>query len=312
MATELKENNVALREITALWLESRKEFVKGSTYVVYEACVRRHILPRFGRKKTLSEKELQDFVNEKLDSGMSLKSVKDILAVIRMILKFGAKKGLCGYVPTDIVFPAGRKADFDVLSVANQRKIMEYAKNSMSFRNLGIYICLSTGMRIGEICALKFGDINAKEGVIHIRRTLQRLMISGGHGTELVFGFPKTVNSFRDIPMGRDLLSILKPLCRVLSPDNFLLSNDVTPVEPRTMRRYFASLLKKLDVPDIKFHGLRHSFATRCIESNCDYKTVSSILGHSDIKTTLNLYVHPNFEQKKKCLDKMLSQLKRK
>ena len=112
--------------------------------------------------------------------------------------------------------------------------------------------------------------------------------------------------------MGRDLLSILKPLCRVLSPDNFLLSNDVTPVEPRTMRRYFASLLKKLDVPEIKFHGLRHSFATRCIESNCDYKTVSSILGHSDIKTTLNLYVHPNFEQKKKCLDKMLSQLKRK
>lgn len=189
---------------------------------------------------------------------------------------------------------------------------MEYAKNNMSFRNLGIYICLSTGMRIGEICALKFGDINAKEGVIHIRRTLQRLMISGGHGTELVFGSPKTVNSFRDIPMGRDLLSILKPLCRVLSPDNFLLSNDVTPVEPRTMRRYFASLLKKLDVPDIKFHGLRHSFATRCIESNCDYKTVSSILGHSDIKTTLNLYVHPNFEQKKKCLDKMLSQLKRK
>ena len=122
--------------------------------------------------------------------------------------------------------------------------------------------------------------------------------------TVLIEGMPKTVNSVRDIPITKNLMKMLKPLCGIVNPDYYVLSNESKPIEPRTYRNYYKALMQELGIPRIKFHGLRHSFATRCIESNCDYKTVSVLLGHSNIGTTLNLYVHPNLEQKKKCLDK--------
>ena len=96
---------------------------------------------------------------------------------------------------------------------------------------------------------------------------------------------------------------------KVVNTGFYVISNDSKPIEPRTYRTYYKRLMKSLNIPAIKFHGLRHSFATRCIESNCDYKTVSVLLGHSDISTTLNLYVHPNMEQKKRCISKMFKSL---
>ena len=149
-------------------------------------------------------------------------------------------------------------------------------------------------------------------GVIHIRKTLQRIYIreNGASHTELILDVPKSANSIRDIPMTKDLYGVLKPLKRIVNDSYFVLTNDVNPTEPRTYRNYYKKLISELEIPPIKFHGLRHSFATRCIESNCDYKTVSVILGHSNISTTLNLYVHPNLEQKKKCIDKMIKNLK--
>ena len=122
--------------------------------------------------------------------------------------------------------------------------------------------------------------------------------------TVLIEGMPKTANSVRDIPITGNLMKMIKPLCGIVNPAYYILSNENKPIEPRTYRNYYKALMRKLGIPEIKFHGLRHSFATRCIESNCDYKTVSVLLGHSNIGTTLNLYVHPNLEQKKKCLDK--------
>lgn len=110
--------------------------------------------------------------------------------------------------------------------------------------------------------------------------------------------------------MNRDLLKILKPIKKVVNESFYVLTNEAKPTEPRTYRNYYKKLMRELDIPKLKFHGLRHSFATRCIESNCDYKTVSVILGHSNISTTLNLYVHPNMEQKKKCIDQMFKLLR--
>ena len=105
--------------------------------------------------------------------------------------------------------------------------------------------------------------------------------------------------------MTKDLLKMLKPIKKVVNNSFFILTNEAKPTEPRTYRNYYKKLMEDLKIPELKFHGLRHSFATRCIESNCDYKTVSVILGHSNISTTLNLYVHPNLEQKKKCIEQM-------
>ena len=127
--------------------------------------------------------------------------------------------------------------------------------------------------------------------------------------TKLIISSPKTKSSIREIPMNHQLLAMVKPLMKIVNPDYFILTNEIKPTEPRTYRNYYKHLMEKLEIPKLKFHGLRHSFATRCIESNCDYKTVSVLLGHSNITTTLNLYVHPNMEQKKKCINKMFKSM---
>ena len=307
----VKEKNIS--QIADLWKEEKRQFVKKSTFAAYSLIVETHLQPAFGNLTAVTEKDVQDFVLYKLNGGLSQKTIKDMLIVLRMILKFGAKKNYCVYAPIDVIFPTDReRQELEVLSIANQKKIMRFVEDNFTFRNLGIFICLSTGIRIGEICALTWDDIDTDNGVIHIRKTIQRIYVkeNGIKKTELLIDTPKTATSMRDIPMIKDLYEILKPLKKVVNNDYFVLTNEATPTEPRTYRNYYKKLLDKLGIPPIKFHGLRHSFATRCIESKCDYKTVSVILGHSNISTTLNLYVHPNYEQKKKCIDKMFRKIK--
>ena len=303
----------SIREVVALWKEDKRQYVKQSTISAYALILENHILPTFGNKHKLSEKEVQNFTLQKLQEGLSQKTVKDILIVLKMIQKFGAKQKLLPLAEWSIKYPTEQKKnDLEVLSIANQKKIMQYVKDNFTFRNLGVYICLSTGMRIGEICGLKWCDINLTTETISVNRTIERIYIidGGKRHTELIISTPKTQNSIREIPMNRELLKLIKPLKRLMNNDYFVLTNEAKPTEPRTYRNYYKQLLKQLEIPDLKFHGLRHSFATRCIESQCDYKTVSVILGHANISTTLNLYVHPNMEQKKKCIDKMFKSLK--
>ena len=172
---------------------------------------------------------------------------------------------------------------------------------------------MTTGLRIGEICGLKWSDIDVCNETITVRRTIERIYIIEGDckHTELVINTPKTKNSCREIPMNKELLAMVKPLKKVVNNEFYVVTNEEKPTEPRTYRNYYYRLMKRLEIPRLKYHGLRHSFATRCIESNCDYKTVSVLLGHANITTTLNLYVHPNMEQKKRCITKMLKSLKK-
>ena len=296
--------------IVRLWKEDKRKYVKYSTFSAYVLILEKHILPVFGDRKEIGEQEVQEFVLEKLRQGLSQKSVKDILVVLRMVVKFGAEINACNYKKWNIRFPARiDRNSIAVLNLVDHRKILKYLSNYQSPRDIGIYISLSTGMRIGEICALKWDDIDLAEGVIRVRRTIERIYtVEGGiRHTELVIGPPKTMHSIRDIPINKELMAFLLPLKSSASGSHYLLTGTDRPTEPRSYRNHYNRLLKRLGIPHIKFHGLRHSFATRCIESDCDYKTVSVILGHSDIRTTLNLYVHPNLEQKKRCIDKMFN-----
>lgn len=301
-----------INQITEEWKEEKKKYVKKSTYAAYQLLIQNHIKPYFGDLYEVNEEKVQQFVFDKLDAGLSEKTIRDIIIVLKMILKFGIKNGYLEYVQIDAKFPSKQeKKDLDVLSKADQKKFMEHLRNNFTFKNLGIFICLSTGMRIGEICGLRWCDVDTVEGVIKVRHTLQRIYIIEGktRHTELLLDTPKTANSVRDIPMSSELLKMLKSLNKVVNENYYVISNDIKPIEPRTYRNYYKKLCKQLDIPELKFHGLRHSFATRCIESKADYKTVSVLLGHSNISTTLNLYVHPNKEQKKKTIDKMLRSL---
>lgn len=302
-----------ISDIANVWKADKKQYVKKSSFSAYALLVENHLLPTFGEKFQIEEREVQAFVFQKLEQGLSQKTIKDILIVLKMILKFGVKNKWLEHKDFDIQYPTEReKHHIEVLSRTHQKKIMQYIHEHFTFRNLGVYICLCSGMRIGEICALTWEDIDTDNGIINVRRTIQRIYTieEGVRKTELLLDTPKTKNSIREIPMSKDLLRMLKPIKKIVNNSFFVLTNDAKPTEPRTYRTYYKNLMKSLGIPELKFHGLRHSFATRCIESKCDYKTVSVLLGHSNISTTLNLYVHPNLEQKKKAIDQMFRGLK--
>ena len=303
------KKNTQFKSVVELWQADKQQFVKKSTFAAYSLLIANHLLPAFSETNDIYEEDVQQFVFKKLKEGLSQKSVKDILIVLKMILRYGAKHNLMEHRQIDIRFPTEReRQEVEVLSKTNQRKIMEFVKSNFTFQNLGIYICLSAGLRIGEVCALTWNDIDAEQGVIYVNKTIQRIYLVGEieKRTEVIIDTPKSKNSIREIPMTKELLRMVKPLKKVVNSSFFVLTNSAAPTEPRTYRNYYKRLMKQLDIPALKFHGLRHSFATRCIESNCDYKTVSVLLGHSNISTTLNLYVHPNMEQKKRCIEQML------
>ena len=304
--------HLTIRQIADSWKEEKRPYVKRSTFAAYMLTLENHLLPYFGDMTELSEPTVQSFVLEKLNSGLCVKTIKDILIVLKMIMKHGVKNKWIDHAEWDIKYPtAATQSGIEVLTIANHKKILDHIKANFSFRALGIYLCLTTGLRIGEICALRWEDIDVQNGTVHVKRTIERIYVTDGEKkhTELVINDPKTPNSVREIPLSAEALSLIKPLMKVVNIDFYVISNDRKPIEPRTYRSYYKRLMKSLNIPPIKFHGLRHSFATRCIESNCDYKTVSVLLGHSDISTTLNLYVHPNIEQKKRCISKMFRSL---
>ena len=295
-------------KIVALWKEDKKQYVKRSTFAAYTLLIENHILPTFGEMALVEEQDVQTFVFRKLNEGLSHKTIKDILIVLKMILRFGAKNQMTEYRQIDIKFPTERdKHSIDILNRSHQKQIMEYIRLHFTFKNLGIYICLSAGMRIGEICALTWDDLDVENGIIHVRKTIQRIYVIEEHRkyTEVILDTPKTKNSIREIPMTKNLLKMIRPIKKIVNGNFYVLTNEPKPIEPRTYRNYYKQFMQSLGLPLMKFHGLRHSFATRCIESKCDYKTVSVLLGHSNISTTLNLYVHPNLEQKKRCMEQM-------
>lgn len=303
---------MTIREIAEVWSKDKRLYVKQSTYAAYMLILHHHIIPAFGNNSEIQESQVQKFVLNKIDSGLGIKTIKDILIVLKMIVKFGCKHQWLSYCEWDIKYPVDDKPkEIEVLSISHHKKILEHIKQNFTFRNLGIYISLSAGLRIGEVCALKWGDIDTEDGTLSIERTIERIYLVENdiRHTELIINTPKTKNSVRTIPMSKELLSIIKPLKKILNKDFYVLTNESYPTEPRTYRNYYAKFMEHLGMPKLKYHGLRHSFATRCIESNCDYKTVSVLLGHSNISTTLNLYVHPNIDQKKKCIAKMFKSL---
>lgn len=303
---------MVIKDIAVLWKDNKKQFVKESTYSAYCLLLTKHIIPYFGNKEELVEEDVQRFVLDSLASGLSEKTIKDIIVVLKMIQKYGAKYKLMNLNQIDVVFPVHTsKKELEIMSKDNQKKLFEYLKDNFSFKNLGIVICLCTGLRIGELCALRWQDFDMDENVVKVRHTVQRIYVVDEEVryTKIVVNEPKTKESNRDIPLSSELLKIVKPLMKVVNQDFYVLSNDIDPIEPRTYRNYYKRIIKKLDIPYLKFHGLRHSFATRCIESKNSVKTVSVILGHSNITTTMNLYVHPDNHEKKRCIEKMLKDI---
>ncbi len=295
------------------WMQKKKDYIKESTYSNYSNIISNHIIPELGNIKlsNLNNKLIQEYLINKYktgrldgNGGLSYKTIRDIIAVVKSSLKYAIKEEMINNINLDFTYPKiANKDKIYIMPKKDQERLITYIKQDENTRSLGILLALYSGIRIGELCALQWKDIDFKNNILHINKTLQRIYIKDNKESvsKIIITNPKTHNAERDIPLNKGFAHILKK--HQTESNNYILSNCDKWIEPRTYRRYFKKCLDKAKIGQINFHGLRHTFATNCIKLGVDYKTVSELLGHANVNITLNLYVHPQMSQKKKCID---------
>lgn len=298
------------KEVFAEFLEYKKPFVKPSTIAIYRQKGNTHLLPFFGEMENeIKEIHIQDFIGYMTNKNLSRQSTKDSVIIMKTTLKWANRRNLFKAVlDWELEYPGKeQKKKIDVYNDNKLDVLISFLVKNLSFKNLGLFTCAQSGMRIGEICGLQWKDIDVDMGVLTVNKTVQRVSIEiekGVFKTKVIIQSPKTECSKRQIPLGEDLLNIYSKLKPQVVDDNYILTNSSEPLEPRIIRVYFDNLTGYLGLPKLKFHGLRHSFATKLIRDKADLKTVSSILGHSDVSITMNLYVHPDMDEKKIAVNK--------
>lgn len=295
------------------WLIEKKDYIKESTYANYSNNIFNHIIPKLGNYhlNQINHKIIQDFLlelskNGRKDNtgGLSEKTIKDITIIVKGSIKKAINENKIKYIELSFNYPKDNKdKNIYILTKHEQNKITNYVLNNCNSKNIGLLISLYSGIRIGELCALQWKDVDFKNNKLTISKTIQRIYIKDKDNniSKIIVSTPKTKNANREIPINKDFLEILKKLKS--EKDNYILSNTSKYVEPRTYRKHFNKVLRELKIKQFNFHSLRHTFATNCISLGCDYKTVSELLGHANVNITLNLYVHPRYSQKKKCID---------
>lgn len=299
-----------LNDDAAAFLAQKQQQLKPSSLSLYSNVLRLYIVPYFRNESQLCQAGIEEFINRKIDQGLSIRTIQVCVVVLKMLIRNRwISQGLpAAEIKLRWKMPALSNEQITSLNRQQHKQFCDYLTSHMDSRNLGLLICLCTGIRQGEVIGLQWKDIDIDGRVIHVRRTVQRLY-GGEKGGERIVGLPKTYTSVRDVPITGRLYRILRAYRRMMHPDFYIVSNSTVPAETRSYRAYYGRLTKKLGLPQVRFHGLRHSFATRCVESGCDYKTLSAILGHASIRTTMDLYVHPDNDQKRRCIEKMLRSL---
>lgn len=298
-------------EIAGKWSENIKRSVKESTYVNYITKLDKHILPAFGkcRYDKLTKQCFVDFAEEKLRTKLSPKYVSDILSVIKSITRYARQTFNYADRAETVTIPKNKNtAERPVLTEQQQKILTAYSLNLPTLTNVGILLALFTGIRIGELCAMKWSDIDLEKRILTVSSTIQRIKdLSGNSKTKIYIGTPKSKSSMRQIPLPNFLVNILKTVRS--DNDNYILTGKKLFAEPRTMQYRFAAILKKLKLPKVNFHALRHTFATKCVAVGFDVKTLSEILGHSSVEITLNRYVHSSMERKRTCMELLNRQI---
>lgn len=295
------------------WLQKQVTLknVKPLTYESYYHCMNKHILPFFQNEQT--NKITMDTVSQFTktlgeNELLADTSKKKIFTIFKIALKEILKDELNSASILAIVKPPKLETrEVEIFSIKEQRCLEACALQSQDQRALGIILCLYTGIRLGELCALTWGDIDWESGFMSITKTVSRVKTfkQDSKKTELIVGTPKSRNSMRKIPVPEFLLKLVKQ--RNLWEENedaFVLSGKETPIDPRIFQKLYKKLLEEANLRDRKFHAIRHTFATRGLELGVDIKTISEILGHSNVSITLNIYAHSLIEQKKAAMEK--------
>ncbi|MDE7363901.1 MAG: site-specific integrase [Ruminococcus sp.] len=297
---------ITVSKIYNKWLNAVVNRIKESTFANYKAKFEKHILPEFADIPCadLSASRINEFINQKLAEGLSASYVRDIFTVFKSMLKYAQEEYGFKLPLKNVVLPKTEKKQIEKISDAEQKRLVSYLRENMSLTAFGILISLFMGLRIGELCGLKWSDVDFDNRILHIRRTVQRISSANGNRkTKVIISTPKSDTSFRSIVIPDFLMEYFEKFRN--QADFFILSGSDKVIEPRTMQYRYKKMLKSAEIKNYNFHKLRHTFATNCAEKGFDVKTLSVVLGHSNVNLTLNRYIHPDRSHERKLMNSM-------
>ncbi len=306
-------SKITINDVSTEWLSMKKLTVKQSTFSTYYCIVKRQIIPELGEipLEKLNSSMINAFTSKKMGiggegskKGLGSKTVRDINMVLKAIIKYAESEYQICHVAENTVMPKVKKEKIETLTEEETKTLFHYLwEHRSDARCEGILLCMYSGIRLGEVCALRWADIDLLNKVIHVRHTLQRISVTDEnsvHRTQIVMDEPKTASSIRTIPISNQIYQSIKKIRGKADDSSFFLTNTNRFIEPRNYQYFFKSVLRKNGIRNVNFHILRHTFATQCVRVGMDVKTLSEILGHANISITLNYYVHSSLETKRK------------
>lgn len=309
----LKSSKYTFGEILDLWLSWKRVKLKEQTYRKYLYCIEKHIIPELGKIEIFDfdANMVNNFLLKKLscgrldgEGGLSKNYVRTMSIIIHSAVKYGVSEELCPPMKGQIYKPKSEKRDIIVLRKEEQELLERQITGNLTGENLAVYLSLHTGLRIGEVCALQWKNIDFKGNVMHVSESIVR--INKDSTMSLRVGSTKSETSNRLIPITDSVAAALKEeKQRSSSPFIVSMNGSTTFMNPRTLENRYKALLKRSGLALIPYHSLRHTFATRCMECGVDVKSLSEILGHAGVNITLDIYVHPSMELKRSCMEKL-------
>ena len=298
------DTTLTIDELSKHWLQEVKDTKKYSTYQKYNDIYEHYIKRPLGCVTVCQL--TSDMVVRILPRRLSTSTHRSIYCVLNQMLQYGSIYYNFPYLKLQLTVLSQKTEPIEVMSLPDQKKLLDFLHENMDTYKLGIVICLFTGLRLGEICALRWEDIDFENKYLTVTRTAQRVRVSDDKKkTMLVEGAPKTACSKREIPLTDYLIRLMLPFRK--STSKIYVVNGNSPMDPRRYQYRFQRYVREADIANTHFHVLRHTFATNCISNGADVKSVSEILGHSDVSITLNKYVHPAMDVKRHCLNSLTS-----